>query len=200
MEDKEKTTIVHGDQNIFRDNSRLVKVVVQGFQGSNPGGFREDINEQEVPEQAEVLESIALEADAQVVPQNPVEFPKLFMDAPSQAFHFPSDLTKVCVKLAVDSCYTGQTSQLAYVMIACFAYKLSDSLSSYKAFIRSLMLWGLIPYDESKVQQMANTMGIKVRTFNNCDFRKWGDELAEEKAICMEIGKIFESKNCWYRY
>lgn len=132
--------------------------------------------------------------------ENNIEFPEIFVKAPEQAFHLPNDLTKECVKMAVDSCYTGQPTQLAYVMLACFAYRLSNNLSGYKAFVRSLMLWGLIPYDEDQVQQIANTMGIKVRTFKNPDFKKWGDELATEKAICMEIGKLFESKHCWYRY
>lgn len=196
MENEEKHTIVHGDQNIFRDNSRLVKVVVQGGAGFGNAGTSDsaDMQSQDIYRQAGEAETLALEADSTVV-----EFPKIFEDAPSQVFVAPSEFTKKCCKVAVDYCYKGQPTQLAYVMVACFAYRLSNSLSSYKAFVRSLMLWGVIPYDKDKVEQIANTMGVKVKSLHP-DFRKWGSELESEKAICTEIGRLLEGLHCHYRY
>ena len=196
MGNEDKHTVVHGDQNIFRDNSRLVKVVVKGVVGNGGVGTATDADVptpdcQDIYQQAE---DIALEADATVV-----DFPKIFEDAPSQFFTTPNGFTKNCCKIAVDYCYKGQPTQLAYVMVCCFAYKLCDNLSSYKAFVRSLMFWGLIPYDESQVDQISNTMGIKVRNLHP-DFRKWGDELKNEKAVCMEIGRLLEEIHCHYRY
>lgn len=154
----------------------------------------EDITEEQFTDNLRVID------DNLRSQENNIDYPKIFVEAPSQAFSHPTDLTKECVKMALDYCYTGQPTQLAYVMICCFAYNLSNNLTGYKAFVRSLMLWGCIPYDENQVQQIANTMGYKVRTLHP-DFRnKWGDDLAAEKAICEEIGKMFEGRLCRYRY
>lgn len=201
-------TIVQGDQNIFRDNSRLVKIVLQGVpQGCQQDQYHNDRNVHSDYPEAEVLEAVALEQDAQVtdetvsaVVEHPeVEMPKLYQDAPKTVFRQVSEFTRLCVKDAMDYCYKGQPTQLAYVMITCFAYELSNNLSSYKAFVRSLMYWQLLPY-EPDVTQIANTMGVKVREMKTPDFRKWDDSHIADRTICEGIGQKLEARHCRYRY
>jgi len=211
MEDKstDGKTIVQGDQNIFRDNSRLVKIVLQGVPQDQNRNERESHfdNSQPIYQEAEVLEAVAIEQDAKVTDETvsaeveapEVEMPKLYQDAPKTVFRQVSEFTRLRVKEAVDYCYTGQPTQLAYVMVTCFAYELSNNLNSYKAFVRALMYWQLIPF-EADVTQIANTMGVKVRELGNPDFRKWDDSRSADKAICESIGKLWEAKACRYRY
>lgn len=114
--------------------------MVQEFNGSSRwSGCKAGANDEEFKD-VEEIEALGLEADGKVQEFNssngqelncskdieplnqqnaiePLNFPKIFQDAPSVAFSFPNDLTKICVKMAVDYCYKGQPTDLAYVMI-----------------------------------------------------------------------------------
>lgn len=195
------TTFVQGDQNIFRDNSRLVKIVIQGMPQQTPQEA-DDYANADFYANANVAEAIAIDVDAEAADSevSDEEMPKEFQEAPKRLFRQVNKFTRQCVKEAMDCCYTGQPTQLAYVMVTCFAYGLTTNINSYKDFVRVLMYWKLLPFKEADVTQMANTMSAKIRKLKSPDFRKWDDSLFADRSICESIGKILESKHCHYRY
>lgn len=114
-------------------------------------------------------------------------------DHNSECFKHTSDFVKEEVGRVVMAFYKGEHTGLALIEVVLFDHGLLKKRNQHKAFVRTLVAWGILNADEVEQKRMVNGIKTKFKSLPTDGYLSWGKPYDFDKNVCKEIGKALSS-------
>ena len=166
--------------------------LVQGKDGLWHTADVEEAEYEEVKDE-EVVEP-SLEKEGDVPAYSEIDKPKIVVPESEVAkcFKFSYDFVKLKVADIIRDYFKGSYANLALIEIVLFDHKQLNRRNSHKAFVRTLIAWGLLEVaDEEELKKIVSAVTDKHNRLNRISregYKKWGDD-HPDKSICEKIGR-----------
>lgn len=107
-----------------------------------------------------------------------------------KCFKFTNDYAKESVSSIVKSFYQGSNANLALIEVTLFHHQQLKKRNSHKAFIMSLVAWGMIDVTtEEEFIKIVRAVIDKYKRLPEEGYLEWNDNYKNERLACERIGK-----------
>lgn len=191
--------IVNGDKIVFGNNSRMIKIEMKNYFGtdsnkdeSTPDSGFVETEDTEFEEVRETTVSPA-SADTGELPSEINNDDKGFIPdakAIEKCFKFNSDFVKQSVVTLVSDFYQGNYANLALIEITLFHHQQLKRRNSHKSFVMALAAWGIITIANDEEFKLT-VMGVsdKYKRMPMEGYLEWDDDYKTDRQTCERMGK-----------
>lgn len=104
-----------------------------------------------------------------------------------KCFKFPNVFVRQQVEAIVKDFYLGQNVNLAMIEVALYDHGQLKKRNEHTAFVRALKDWGILSTNVN-IAKAANGMATKFKSFPLEGYKKWDNNLLNERNLCANIG------------